>query len=104
MRPLSDLLGTVSSKHAPKQPAIQVDEKTIFYLFEKVIRAEYGERGRQQIHPQAFSEGELILLVASPLWANELSIQEQVLLERLNTMIGSEEVTTLTIRRGLPRE
>lgn len=103
MRSLSHLFQEKKSAKlpAPHSDPSPLDAKTVFFLFERIIRDYYGQRGGGVIHPSHFDQGVLFITVASPLWANELLIQERVLCERLNAALGSEVVRALKVEHGL---
>ncbi|MEP7162218.1 MAG: DciA family protein [Candidatus Moraniibacteriota bacterium] len=84
-------------KKREESPKLELDEKTVFYLFQKIVRAEYGERGATVIESVYLREGILGLRAANPLWANELWLQRGSLLTRLNKEIGEEIVKDLKI-------
>jgi hypothetical protein len=70
----------------------EIDDKTLFFLAEKVISALYGTRGRENVIPRYFRDGKLHLACHSPLWANELWMTRDTLRERLNREIGHDLV------------
>lgn len=81
-----------------------IDEKTIFFLFERIVGDYYGQRGRKVIHPVKYQAMILTVKVASPLWANELLIQEQELCRRLNEAVGGEVLQGVKVLHGLSAE
>lgn len=83
----------------PKVPSIQeVDGKTVCYLFQQIIRSDYGLRGEREIMPLQCESGILIIHVENPLYTNELWIRKESLLERLNTLLeGSGEITDIKL-------
>lgn len=74
---------------------VLADEKTVFYLAEKVIGELYGARGRKNISPRYWKKGKLFLACQSPLWANELWISRDELRERMNRELGYEGVSEI---------
>lgn len=105
MRVLKDLLSQPTTQpKVPTLPKGEVDEKTIFFLFNRIIEEQYGKRGRSIIHPSRYQERVLTLRVMSPLWANELVLQETVLRKRLNKALDEEIVQMIRIVHGLAAE
>lgn len=100
MRSLRELLPL--EKHSSKGVQTQraVDEKTVFFLFDQIVEQEYGKRGRAGIFPAQYEDTRLTVKTKSPLWANELFIQQATLIDRLNASIGQEIVTELKIIHG----
>lgn len=103
MRSLGHLFQEKKSKSPPTQttPSAELDAKTVFFLFERIVREYYGKRGGGVIHPARYERGVLFIKVASPLWANELLIQEGELCARLNEALGGEVIQGLQILHGL---
>ena len=97
MRSMRELLTRVGGENKGA-PDVGVDDKTIFFLFGKVVEEQYGVRGKKVVKPVRFEGDTLIVQVASPLWANELLIQKQVLCGRVNTLLGKEVLTEIFVR------
>jgi hypothetical protein len=70
----------------------EIDDKTLFFLAEKVVSALYGVRGRENVIPRYFRDGKLHFACHSPLWANELWMTRDTFRERLNREIGRDLV------------
>lgn len=87
------------NSHPQKNPVL--DAKTVFFLFGRIVREYYGKRGGGVMHPSRYENRVLYIKVASPLWANELLIQEKNLCERLNQEIGEEAIMEIQIIHGL---
>ncbi len=92
-------IGDVMKRAQVKKPGAvgdirknEIDDKTLFFLAEKVISAFYGTRGRENVIPRYFRDGKLYLACHSPLWANELWMTRDTLCERLNREIGHDLV------------
>lgn len=81
----------------PKKPTI--DEKTIQFLFAKIIQAEYGAQGKSNVLVLSFQKGILTLGVYKSLWQAEITLIREDLQERLNTEIGSNLVKDIRIQR-----
>lgn len=100
MRNLSELLSKKTKRYQEVPETKILDEKTLFFLFVKILGEEYGQRGRNMIFPEQFIDGVLRVRVASPLWANELMLQKALLCERLNHAFGSKVLEDIEIRHG----
>lgn len=74
-----------------------IDEKTIFFLFEKEIKIRYGERGHQMIFPFSFRGQILGIKTKSPLWANELWLEREDIVRALNVALGDEVVKSFKL-------
>jgi hypothetical protein len=87
MRLLRDLVqrkGSVSEK--------VIDDKTIFFIFGRIIQKLYGEQGRKSITPIVFRNGIIVARTKNPLWANEIMLYQDVLKDNLNKEIGQSTV------------
>lgn len=82
-----------------KVGAPKMDEKTIQFLFEKVIQNQYGVQGRSNVLPLTFREGILTLGVYKSLWQAEITLIKEDLRESLNKEIGSELIQNIRIQR-----
>ncbi len=91
----------VQKEASLRKKEISLDTKTIFFLFDRIVREYYGKRGGGVIHPSRYENKVLFIKVASPLWANELLIQEGELCRKLNQEIGGEAVVGIHILHGL---
>lgn len=72
-----------------------VDEKTILFLAERIITSQYGIRGRENIIPKAFKEKKLYFLCRSSLWMNELWVNRDVILMKMNGELGSDLISDI---------
>ncbi|MBP7822228.1 MAG: DUF721 domain-containing protein [Candidatus Moranbacteria bacterium] len=98
MRALKDLI--IRSEKTPIQKKRKLDDKTVFFAFEKVISGWYGFKGRENIFPEDWKEGTLHIRVRSSLWLNELLLEKEKLRESVNAFLGGEPVKGITFKRG----
>lgn len=77
-----------------------VDEKTIFFLMEKIVEREYGRKGIQEIVPKKYSGGKLIVRAQNAIWANEVCLQKAALINALNALLGSDELKKIQVVRN----
>lgn len=106
MKQLSSLLSIhnkESSSSKPKQLAV-LDEKTVFFLFSKIVDEQYGKRGRRVIFPSKYDQKILLVKVASPLWAQELIMERFTLCNLINQAIGEEILLDIRVIHGLSSE
>ena len=74
-----------------------IDEKTIFFLFDRYITDEYGRKGSLYIQPKVYTKKKLVITCQSSLWANELWLNKALVIRKLNHEIGSEEIQDIII-------
>jgi|SRR3989344_451291 len=97
MKKIATLL---AKKKATHPPAGYVDEKTIFYVFRDIIRAEFGERGTRRFIPTYFKGHILIVTAKDHVWGSELWVHREQVIESMNARIGRRVVTTLKVIYG----
>lgn len=98
MRSLKDFIG---KRSGPAQVA-PIDDKTVFFLFRKLIREEYGTRGIVELEPVAFADGVLSIKANNPLYSSELWIRRETILEKMNAALEQEAVQELRLVRYAP--
>ena len=82
-----------SSRAKPKP----IDEKTIFFFAEKILRDEYGKRGMEMLRLARFRDGKLSLRAKSSLWADEARNFRSELLRRLARDLGDGVVKEVKV-------
>ncbi len=100
MRTLKDLLP--KNKKNPRfihGLGENLDEKTIFFIAKKVLVAEYGIRGGENIIPVLYKEKKLFLSSRSSLWGNEIWLERQGLKDKMNSLLGGEAIVEIKIGR-----
>lgn len=69
---------------APRKGKVKaVDQKTIFFLAEKIIEEEYGKRGAASVAPRYYKDGKLFLSGKNSLWVEEVKAFRVDFLRRL---------------------
>jgi hypothetical protein len=74
-----------------------VDEKSVFYVFEFIIKAEYGRQGFEKIKPILFRDRKLFVRISGGLWEGEISLRKKEILNLLNKELGGDEIVDLII-------
>lgn len=82
--------------HAPRELK-EIDEKTIFSVFNKVIQSEYGARGQENIEPRFYKEKKLFVGFRSSLWASEIWLNRKNLMEKTNSMLGLDAIEEIKV-------
>lgn len=75
-----------------------LDEKTIFYVFQTLVRREYGARGSVALTPQRYHEHILFVSAGNALWAHEFTSQADRFLALLNDELGREAVRGVRVK------
>ncbi len=93
MKKLADLINSKKGFSRAK-----IDEKTIFYFFNKVVEREYGNKGLANLKADFLKSGKLFVKTKSSVWANELWLNKKDVAEKINKEIGSKEVDEIKIK------
>jgi predicted nucleic acid-binding Zn ribbon protein len=76
-----------------------IDEKTIFFLFNKVVGEMYGKKGSENLRPERYSKAVLFFSSKQPLWAADVLVNQKELLDKINQQIGSIELKEIKNQR-----
>ncbi len=98
MRSLKDFIG---KREGAVQPA-SIDDKTVFFIFQKMIREEYGTRGMAELEPVSFVDGVLSVKANNPLYSSELWIRREKVREKMNVALEQDVVLELRLVRYAP--
>lgn len=93
MRNLEDLL---AQKNKPQRKK-ELDEKTIFFVFLKVVQELYGSRGEESLRPLRVNEKKIYIRPESSLWANEIFLQKATLLRNTNLLLEGDYLEDIVI-------
>jgi hypothetical protein len=74
-----------------------IDQQSIFYIFQLIIKEEYGRQGTESITPVFFRERKIFIRTSGSTWANEIWLQRRQIVARVNKELGGEEITDLAI-------
>ncbi len=85
----------------PNSQGPLIDDKTVFYVFRKIIREEYGLRGVTELDPAGFSDGILSIKANNPLYSSELWIRREIIIGRINTTLEQAVVQEIHLVRYL---
>lgn len=77
--------------------ATGLDERSLFFIFERIIKEEYGKQGMLNIKPQYYRENKIYIKTNNENWANELSLGKSNLINRTNQEIGSGEIKDIVV-------
>jgi len=74
-----------------------LDEKTVFCVFEKIIKREYGRMGGENIKPRYYKKGKIFVKTGSSNWANEIWLNRADLAKKINQELGSDEIKEIAL-------
>jgi hypothetical protein len=99
MKSLQHILQKKAQAYEPAMPR-DCDEKTIRFLFEKIVTGEYGSQGRAALSEVNYKNETLYLRVSKSVWETEFSLRKKLFLEELNSLIGRDCVKKIVVKRG----
>jgi len=76
-----------------------LDEKTVFYIFSKVIQEEFGKRGAANLRPDFYKNGKIFVKTESSNWASELWLNRGKIIRGINKELGTEEVKEIKLSK-----
>lgn len=74
-----------------------IDEQSVYFIFQSVIREEYGKQGAGQVTPHFLKDKKLFVRTGSSNWANEIWLNREYLVKKMNREIGWEEIKEIAI-------
>ena len=75
----------------------EIDQKTVFHLFDIVIREEYGRVGGVNIRARFFKDGNIFVDIRGSNWANELWMNKSIVISKINKKIGNNEIKDIKV-------
>lgn len=80
------------------EPKKYWDDKSIFYAFQRVIKAEYGAQGLKNFQADFWKNGKLFVRTESSVWASELQLKREEIRAKINQELGAEEVREIKLK------
>ena len=90
-------LGDILSKRGLQKKQL-LDDKTVFFVFKKVIEAEFGQIGRQKFTPDYFAKGILFVKAQNSAWSAELWTNKARIIKKINEELEEEGVENLKMK------
>ena len=85
-------------KHRDRKITV-LDEKTVFYIFKKVIKQEYGNKGEENLKPDFYKSGKLFIKTQGSSWASEIWINRQDIIKKMNQELNTEEIKEIKVKK-----
>jgi len=76
-----------------------LDDKTVFYVFKKVIREDFGNIGIEKFVPDYFAKGILFIKPESSAWAAELWMNKKRIIEKINKELGDNALEDIKTKQ-----
>ncbi|MFA6047387.1 MAG: DUF721 domain-containing protein [Parcubacteria group bacterium] len=68
------------------------DNKDVFYIFNKIIKKEFGLIGASKFQVDYFGKKVLVVRCESPAWASELWLNKEKIMRKMNEELGEGAV------------
>lgn len=98
MQSLQSLLKSKNLAGSHEMRSAHVDDKTVFFVFYKVIQEEFGRLGKENFQADYFSNKKLFIKSKSGSWASELWLEKERIVRRINEELGGECVLELKVK------
>ncbi|HMN19268.1 MAG TPA: DciA family protein [Candidatus Moranbacteria bacterium] len=92
-------LGKLLKKKMRSKASAALDEKSVAFVFGRIVAAEYGRRGTENVKIEFFRDGKLHVSARTSAWASELWLSRQELKDMLNKELGTEDIKEVVIKR-----
>jgi hypothetical protein len=86
----------LDKKTISARPAI-IDQQSVFYVFQLVIKEEYGKLGAENLSPVFFKDKKIFIKAAGSTWASEIWLNRGYIVKKVNAKLGSEEILDLAM-------
>lgn len=90
-------LGSLLSKRSLAPKRMVVDQQSVFYVFQLVIKAEYGRLGAENIMPVFFKDKKIFIKATGSTWASEIWLNRNHIVRKVNEQLGGEEIIDLAM-------
>jgi predicted nucleic acid-binding Zn ribbon protein len=90
-------LGDILSKRGIQKKQI-LDDKTVFFVFRKVIEDEFGQIGKSKFTPDYFAKKTLFVKAQNSAWSAELWTNKARIIKKINEEIGDEVVGNIKMK------
>jgi predicted nucleic acid-binding Zn ribbon protein len=94
MKSIRDIL---NNQRSPGKIAPIIDEKTVLFIFSKVLTSEMGAIGRQKFKANKFINQTIIVTTESSAWAQELWLHREKIVQKINSELGQDSVARIKI-------
>jgi predicted nucleic acid-binding Zn ribbon protein len=90
-------LGDILSQRGMQKKQL-LDDKTVFFVFKKVIEAEFGQIGKQKFTPDYFAKGVLFVKAQNSAWSAELWTNKARIIKKINDELGEDGVGNIKMK------
>lgn len=96
---MKDLSSLIKKRNKKIIIDVVLDDKTVFYIFDKIIKSEYGLTGSARVRPDYFKNGKLFVRTQSSAWASEVFLDRKKITEKINQELGKKEIIEIVVKK-----
>jgi len=91
------LLGKYLAKKDIFRPRT-LDDQTVFFVFKKVIKEEFGNVGIEKLIPDYYNNKTIFVKSESSAWASEMWLQKDKIVRKMNTELGEGTIEKIKVK------
>lgn len=92
-----DLIRNYLSKKNIFQPRA-LDDQTIFFVFRKVIKEEFGNVGAEKLIPDYYNNKTIFVKSDSSAWASEIWLNKDRIVRKMNIELGEGSIEKIKVK------
>ncbi|MFZ2975147.1 MAG: DUF721 domain-containing protein [Candidatus Moraniibacteriota bacterium] len=77
---------------------ISLTDKDFFYIFNRVIKEEFGNVGASKLRADYFKNGTIFIKLTSSAWASELFSNRNTIIKKINKELGEGAIKEIKIK------
>ncbi|HBI33971.1 MAG TPA: hypothetical protein DEA43_03855 [Candidatus Moranbacteria bacterium] len=89
-------LGSFINKKTLRKSAV-IDQQSVFYVFQIVIKEEYGRQGLENVLPMSLKDRKVFISAGSSFWENEILLKRKQIVAKINKELGGDEIIDIVI-------
>jgi hypothetical protein len=74
-----------------------VDQQSVFYIFQIVIKEEYGRQGVENIVPVLFRDRKIFIKSSGSALVSDILLKRSQIIGKINKELGGEEIVDLVL-------
>ena len=75
-----------------------LDDQTIFYVFRKVIKEEFGVVGAEKLIPDYYNNKTIFVKSESSNWASEIWLNKDRIVRKMNAELGGGSIEKIKVK------
>lgn len=75
-----------------------LDDQTVFFVFKKVIKEEFGNVGAEKLIPDYYQNKTVFVKSDSSAWASEMWLQKDRIVRKMNAELGEGTIEKIKVK------